>query len=193
MAFTTLIRYKTHGFDTLAKALDNLTEPKFRSQALRQAGRKAMTPTLTLLKNAAPVVKNPKKLPKGARVGQLRDSLTLRVSAPVQPKFSKKGKATKASKNELSAAIYTGRAAEDFALVSEYGRKETVITRYHVFGRPALAYEAILPKLTPKPWMRPTFDKDKGNIVDRFAKELGEAIARKARQQARLFEKLGKL
>lgn len=184
------VKYKTKGFKELAKALDNLTEPKFRSQALRKAGKAAMTPTLHALKSAAPVIKNPEKLPKGMKPGELSDGIKMVVSAPVQPKFTKKtGKITKASEHELKVTIYTGKGAESYAIVSEYGREETPIMRYHVFGKPVLGYKSKLPAIEPKPWMRPTFDKEKGDIVDRFAKELTKSIEWKVKQQNKIFMK----
>lgn len=191
MAVGSWVKYKTKGFKELSKALDGLTEPKFRSQALRVAGRKAMQPTLSKLKAAAPVVKQPSKLPKTARVGQLRDGLRLTVRAPVQPRISKRGTVTKATKRELSASIYTGTESSSFAIVSEYGRKEHTVVRYSAFGRPVLAFEQKLPMLEPRPWMRTTFDSDKANIVDRFRQELGKSIERKIRQQARIFKSRG--
>ena len=184
-----VIKYKTQGFSELSKALDALIEPKFRSQALRIAGRKSMTPLLVALKSAAPISKYPTKLPTGARPGLLRDSLTMRVSAPVQPKIGKRGSVTKASRHELSVAIYTGREADSFAIISEYGRKPTTVTRYSAFGRPVLGFEQTLPKIEPKPWMRTTFDAMKAGVLDDFKRELGKSIEAKVRQQQKLFKK----
>lgn len=188
----TWLKYKTQGFKSLSKALDNLTEPKFRSQALRRAGRRAMEPTLAKLKAAAPRIKNPEKLPKGVTPGELANGIKMSVSAPVQPKFTgKTGKLTKASEHELKVTIYTSTKSASYALVTEYGRQETPIMRYTVFGRPVLGFQAKLPKIEARPWMRPTFDQDKANIIDRFRDELGKSIEWKAKQQARLFAKRG--
>ncbi len=196
MAF---VKYRFLGLKQVGRALDSLTEPKFRQQALRAAGKAAMTPTLAALKTAAPRLKNTSILPnKNASgdvlaAGDLADGLKLTVSTPKQPKLNKRGtKVTDATKNELRARIMTGRKSKHYAVVSEYGRDETTVTKYSVFGRPVLGgFQATLPAIQPKPWIRTTFDQQKGDMITTFSQSLGKAIQKKAKQQYKRQKKRG--
>lgn len=184
------VKYKMEGFKELNKALNGLTEPKFRQQALRTAGRKSTDQLLSALKSAAPVIKNADTLPEGSYAGELRDSIRRTVSTPKQPKLTRSGKKiTKASRHELRVIITVGNSKVDYAPISEYGREETPIMRYSIFGRPVLGFETKLPALPAKPWIRPTFDASKGKVIDSFQKELTDSIKKKAKQQARIHNK----
>ena len=181
-----ITQYKITGFKELESALNELIDDNFRTNALRAAGRKAMNPLKDSLQDAAPTLKESSILPNGSVKNALRDSIRLRISVNKNPKVSKSGKSiTKASKNEFRAVIATGQEAAGYAVVSEYGRKETPIRRYSAFGRVVAAYEVDLPTLIPKPWMRPTFDKMKGDVLFTVRDELGKQINKKAQAQAR--------
>ena len=152
-------KYKVKGMKELSKALDGLTEPKFRKAALRKAGKTSMSPVLTAVKAAAPVWTNLSTLPKGSAPAALKRDIKMSTSVNVTPKVSKSGKISKASRNELKVTIKTGKNTEKYALVSEYGRDEHSFLKYTVFGQPVFAFTATLPQLKPDPWMRPTFDR----------------------------------
>lgn len=184
-----IVDYKVDGLKGLSKALNGLTEPKFRKAALRTAGRKAMAPVLAAAKARAPVWTDTSTLPEGAKPGALRDDLRMSVSVNVEPKVGKNGKITNSSKNELKVTIKTTKATEDYALVSEYGREEHTFMKYTVFGKPVLGFEATLPKLTPEPWLRPTFDGMQNKVVQDFASELEISIAKQAKKQQKYMSK----
>lgn len=178
-----VVTYKINGMKETSKALDQLTVPKFRKAALRKAGKTAMSPVLSALKSAAPVWTDTSTLPKGAAPAALKNDLKQSISVNVEPRVGKSGKVTKASMNELKVTIKTSKKTEDYALVSEYGREEHSFTKYTVFGKPVLGFTATLPKLTPKPWMRTTFDGMQKTVSKTFANELSKAIIFQAAKQ----------
>jgi len=182
-----ITQYSITGFKQLEQGLNALTDANFRTNALRSAGRKAMAPVKDAMVAAAPTLKETSILPTGSIKDALKDSIRMRVSVNKSPKMTKakKPKITKASKSELRIVIATGKEAQGYAIVSEYGRKETQINRYSAFGKLTQAYEVTLPTLVPKPWMRPTFDRMKGDILFTFRKELSKEIIKKAKAQAR--------
>ncbi len=186
----TIEQFKFRGFKKLEKALEQLTEDNFRQNALRASGRAAMQPLLEQLKNEAPRLKSTSILPKDKLPNALADGLRMKVSVNKNPKVTKTGKVTKASKSELRVVITTGKESEGYALVSEYGRKETPIYRYMVFGRQVPAFQVMLPTLEPKPWMRPTFDRMKGDTIFKFRQELKKQIAKKAKAQERKLSRI---
>lgn len=182
----TITKFQIKGFAQLEKALHALTDDNFRTNALRAAGRKSMSPLLAALKAAAPLLQETSILPTGSVKNALRDGIKLRISANKNPKLSKSGKSvTRASKAEFRAVIATGQVSAGYALVSEYGRKETEITRYSAFGRVTKSYNVMLPTLQPKPWMRPTFDKHVAKVLTTFRSELRLQVVKKAKSQAK--------
>ena len=180
------------GLIDFEKALDELIEPKFRQQALAAAGRAAMKSVLPDIKAAAPVMQNPEKHPNGKPAGELKNSIKLRVSTSVAPKISKGGKVTKATLKEMSATIRTGKAAKDYAVVTEFGRRSFEITKYSAFGKATMPYKAILASIEARPWMRPTFAAHENSVLNIFISELGKAITKKAKSQKRLVKKRNK-
>lgn len=182
-----ITKFKILGFPDLEESLASLTDKNFRTNALRAAGRKSMTPLKEDLMAAAPILKETSILPTGSVKNALKDSIRLRISANKNPKITKSGKSiTKASKNEFRAVIATGQEAAGYAVVSEYGRQETPINRYSAFGKVVAAYEVNLPTLVPKPWMRTTFDANKARVLTTFGKELKRGVTKQAKKQARL-------
>jgi hypothetical protein len=179
-------KFKISGFKQLEKGLNELTDGKFRVAALRAAGKAALTPLKEALVDAAPILKETSILPTGSVKNALKDSIRLRQKVNKNPKLSKnKKRITNATKSEYRGIIATGKEAAGYAIVSEYGRKQTTINRYSAFGKVTAAYEVDLPKLDPKPWIRPTFDKNVANVLFRFRRKLAEEITKKAKAQER--------
>lgn len=181
---------KFTGFKDLSKALDALTEPKFREQALRIAGKKAMVYLKPKIENACPIEKN---VESGKPGGRLKNSIKSSVSIG-KLKTSKSGKVNNSSKHEMSARVTVGdpKSGVDYAIVTEYGREETNIRRYTVFGNPVLGFDVKLPAIEAKPWMRTTFGQNKHRIVLTFQKELANSIKKKAKQQSNRIKKRNK-
>lgn len=184
-----VIKYKLRGLKETSKALDKLTEPKFRKAALRSAGVTAMSPALSAIKAAAPVWRDLATLPNGSQPAALKNDIKMSKSVNVQPKMSKSGKLQKASQHELKVVIKTGKATEKYALVSEYGRESHSFMKYNVFGQEVLGFMATLPALDPDPWMRPTFDRMQASITKTFGTKLGEAVILQAKKQKKYLGK----
>lgn len=184
-----VVKYKVLGMKQTSKALDGLTLPKFRKAALRKSGVVSMAPVLSALQSAAPTLKSTSILPKGSMPNALRNDLTMKKSVNVSPRVSKSGNVTKASRNELLVTITTGKVTENYALVSEYGRVEFKFMKYTVFGKPVLGFEAVMPSITPRPWMRTTFDGMQQRTSRKFSSELGKQVMIQANKQKKFVGK----
>lgn len=175
------------GFKELDKALDKLTEDKFRKAALRNSGKMAMAPVLFSAKKNAPVLKT--EGGENAKAGQLRDDIKMSTSVNVSP-VTKSGKVSKSKKDELKVVVKTGKDTEDYALVTEYGREPVTIKKVHVFDKVAAQpFDYTFGEIQPRPFMQPALYDNKGEVLSIFYKELGSEIMTQAKKQEKYLRK----
>lgn len=177
-------RFIMRGFSSLDKALNELTEPKFRKAALRRSGKAAMQPVHRSAIKNAPFLKDKTRNPH-TPIGLLKTDIKMSTRTNIAPKTMKSGKIRTTTKHELSVMVKTGRKTEDFALIVEYGREAFVITRVVAFGSPTKEYVTISPEVEPQPFMRPALDDNYRKVFNTFRSELTKEIASQAKKQAR--------
>lgn len=182
------------GLKELEKALDELTDVKFRRKALVDAGKHAMEPVLTAAINNAPrlTAANAAKNPNAVS-GQLKNDIKMSTSYNKNVKASRNGNVSDSKKTEMKVVVKTGAETEDYALVAEIGRDEFQVMRSTVFGKKTdKPYLVKIAAIKPQPYMRPALDSNVNRVLNRFYYELGESIHRQAKRQERLAKKKGK-
>lgn len=167
------------GLNELDKALDSLTEDKFRKAALRNAGKKSMQVVLRDAKDNAPVLKDD----RGGDViaGQLRDDIKMTTSVNISP-LTKSGKLSKNKTSELKVLVKTGKDTEDYALVTEFGRESYEVIRDKAFGKNTESYKVTIGKIDPRPFLAPALDNNKNKVLNDFRDELEQAIIIQAKK-----------
>ena len=180
------------GLKELSKALDGLTEVRFRKRAMVSAGRKAMQPVLDDARSNAPVL-SPEAAAKNpsATAGALKSDIKMSTKYNDDPKASN-GRIKKNNEAELKVVVKTGKDTEDYAFIAEHGRDEFHVYRNQVFGKPSKTYLAVVAAMKPQPYMRPALESNVDRVLNRFYYEMGNAIHRQAKAQARHFAKVGK-
>lgn len=175
-------KYKVNGLDALDKALDGLTDEKFRKAALRRAGKKSMQVVLNDAKQNAPVLKD--ETNDSAIPGQLRDDIKMTTSVNVSP-TTKSGKLSKNKNAELKVRVKTGKDTEDYALVTEFGRDPYTIQRDKVFDKKTNTYTAIVGKIDPRPFLGPALHDNREKVLTDFRKELTDEIFTQAKKMGK--------
>ncbi len=171
-----------YGLDALDKALDGLTDVKFRKAALRRAGKKSMQVVLNQAKNDAPILKD--ETNGEAVAGQLRDDIKMSTSVNIDP-TTKSGKISKNKDAELKVKVKTGKDTEDYALVTEFGREEYQVQRDQIFGKNTKSYTVNIGKIEPRPFMAPALDDNKNKVLTDFAAELADEIILQGKKMAK--------
>lgn len=175
------------GFKELNQMLESLTDNKFRKAALKEAAQNAMKPVLFDAKANAPTLEISEKNPSGVVAGQLKNDIKMKTRYIADPNsiISKSGKLKKNS-SEITVSVETGRATKDYAAVVEFGRPEKIAIRSEVFGRKTKEFEAIVPKVTPRPYLQPAFYKHSDKMADKFGKHMYKSIQKQIARQKRL-------
>lgn len=175
------------GFSELDKALEELIEPKFRKAALRKAGKEAMKPVLNAAKKDAPILKNVDDADDNLR-GQLKDDIKMSTTVNIDPSVGKNGKIKNSKKHELKVVVKTGKKTEDYALVTEFGRDEYTVKRFHYFGKATDGYDVKIGAIQPRPFMGPALHNRVELVLEIFKKELGDSIIKQAKKQKKAKE-----
>ena len=184
MAIQRHSKVTVEGLDELEKALDAICDDKFRKRYLRKAGKEAMKPVLVDAINNAPVLQNTFNNPS-ATPGALKADIKMRTSVRLTP-YTKTGRLVKKQRlNELLVEVKTGKATEDYALVTEYGRDSFVTVRKTVFGKNAEPYKVRVAEIKPKPWLKPALYNNRHRVVATFKKILWEELLKEIKKQYR--------
>lgn len=172
------------GHKELNKALDSITNNKFRKAALVDAGKNVMKPVLFHAKANAPTLKISEKNPDHAVADELKNDIKLKYSFN-ESAFSKGGNLKKNS-NELTVSVTTGNATKDYAINAEYGRPELIAVRTEAFGRQTKLFEALVPEMIPNPYMLPALKAIEGTADRKFGKHLYKSIQVQLKRHAKL-------
>lgn len=165
---------KVKGIKELNKALDSITDPKFRAKALRKAGKEVMKPTLTAAIQNAPTLKISDKNPDHAIAGELKNDIKMRTS--INKGAFTKGGSVKKNSHELTVSVTTSNKTKEYAQTVEYGRNEFSVVRTEAFGRQTRAFNAQVPRVNPQPFMKPALDLIEDTAANDFGRILFDEI-----------------
>lgn len=157
MSRRSLINIDFHGAEDLQKALRDIGKDKTIRTAMRKHLRKATEPTLQMAKNNAPV-----------ETGRMKDGIAL---TGVLSRRQRRGGNYSEGLGENTVRLFLGAKPRGPGVLSEFGTGP----RYTKKGKFTGAAPA-------QPFLRPAWEADKYNVLDRFSRSLGPAIERAARR-----------
>lgn len=176
------------GLDDVEKLLDGLTDAKFRKNALRNAGRKAMAPVKETLKSKIPSGVSDDSSYKhyqgsskkeGYTSGDLREGVKLKIAVNTDKKIrtDRNGYAKGNLASELFANVTFDNHVYKLASILENGRtKRTATTRngkvFHYYGKRTDMVQRDIGTTAPKHFVASTFAECEGTMVQIFKREL---------------------
>jgi len=179
------------GQKELNKALNSLTDVKFRRKALVDAGKNVMKPVLFHAKANAPTLNISEKNPDHAVANELKNDITMRTSYN-DTALTKAGNLKK-NANELTISVTTGSKTKDYAINAEYGRPELApVVRTESFGRQTVLFKAPIPEMVPTPFMLPALKAVENTAHAKFGKHLFKSIKIQLAKQTKAHSKRGK-
>lgn len=160
MARNSFIKLDLLGVEETAKNLREIGKDRTIRAAMRRELRKAATPTLGLAKTNAPT-----------ETRRMQDGIAL--SGVLSYRQRRGGKYAKLnSSNEVH--LFLGAKPRGPGVLTEFGTGP----RFTKKGKFTGAAPA-------QPWLRPAWESDKHNVLDRFERGLGPALEKAARRAAR--------
>lgn len=148
------------GVEETAQALRDIGKDTTIRAAMRRELRRAATPTLQMARNNAPVHK-----------GWMKDGISL--TGTLARRQRRGGKYARPNdRNEVN--LFLGAKPKGPGVLTEFGTGP----RYNKKGKFVGAAPA-------QPWLRPAWEADKHNVLDRFSKAIGPAILKSARRANR--------
>lgn len=160
MARKSFIKMDLLGVEETAANLRAIGKDRTIRAAMRRELRKAATPTLAMAKNNAPV-----------ESGRMKAGVALTgILSYRQRRGGKYGKLN--STNEIH--LFLGAKPRGPGVLTEFGTGP----RFTKKGKFTGAAPA-------QPWLRPAWESDKYNVLDRFQRGVGPALEKAARRAAR--------
>ncbi|WP_188013166.1 hypothetical protein [Photobacterium damselae] len=188
------------GLKELDALLDSLTDEKFRKAALRNAGRKAMTPVKATLISKIPSSDN-QETPSsykhyndgnGYQSGDLKQGVKLKVKVNTDKKIklNKNGYAKDNQAGELFVDVTFDNKLYGLAAILEHGRSKREATTkrgntFHVYGHKTDKVKRDIGTFEGKNFVSETFTEHESDIVNTFKKELTTSIAKQAKKMAK--------
>lgn len=186
------------GLKELDAMLDSLTDPKFRKAALRNAGRKAMTPVKLALIDNVPESDNPDEpssyahYKDGYKSGDLKRGVKLSVTVNTDKniKINKSGFANTKQAGELYTNVTFDSSVYGLAMILENGRSKREATTkagkvFHVYGNRTDKVKRDIGTFEGKNFVSRTFAEQESAMTERFKEELTNSITKQAKKMAK--------
>lgn len=186
------------GLKELDAMLDSLTDPKFRKAALRNAGRKAMTPVKDALIANVPESDNPDEpssyahYKDGYKSGDLKRGVKLKVKINTDKKIhiTKSGYAKENQSGELYTSVTFDNSVYGLAMILENGRSKREATTksgrtFKVYGRNTDKVKRDIGTTGAKNFVSRTFTEQESAMTERFKSELTTSIIKQAKKMAK--------
>ncbi|HDI3263897.1 TPA: hypothetical protein PMC50_002518 [Vibrio cholerae] len=185
------------GLKEVEALLDSLVDPKFRAKALREAGRKAMTPVKQTLISNIPSSSSPDDSSykhygeEGYSSGDLKQGVKLQVivNSNKDVKSKNTGLGGKQSA-ELITNLTFDKHLYKLAGILEHGRTKRIAkTRngnvFHSYGKPTDSTQRDIGTFEGKHFVSKTFAQCEGKMVADFKRELIQSIQKQSKAMAK--------